>query len=41
VFSFENICLVLGIDSDRLRKELSRWGRLRRDAATLRQVGAR
>ena len=30
VFSFDNICLVLGIDGDRLRSELSRWSRLRR-----------
>lgn len=35
VFSFENICLVLGIDGERLRTELARWARLRRRAAAL------
>jgi hypothetical protein len=30
VFSFESICLMLGIDGERLRSELSRWTRLRR-----------
>ncbi len=38
VFSFENICLVLGIDGDRLRGELARWTRLRRRAMQLREV---
>ena len=33
VFSFENVCLVLGIDGDRLRSELARWSRLRRRAS--------
>jgi hypothetical protein len=34
VFSFENVCAVLGIDGDRLRSELARWARLRRRTAT-------
>ena len=32
VFSFENVCSLLNVDSDRLRTELSRWTRLRRRA---------
>lgn len=28
-FSFENVCLVLGVDSDYLRNELRRWRRRR------------
>ena len=35
VFSFENVCAVLGIDGDRLRSELSRWSRLRRRIAAV------
>lgn len=33
VFSFENICLVLGIDGERLRTELAHWARVRRRVA--------
>ncbi|GIW40085.1 MAG: hypothetical protein KatS3mg076_0662 [Candidatus Binatia bacterium] len=32
LFSFDNVCAVLGIDGDRLRAELARWARLRRRA---------
>lgn len=35
VFSFESICAVLGIDGDRLRSELARWGRLHRRVETI------
>jgi hypothetical protein len=35
VFSFQNVCAVLGIDGERLRSELSRWSRLRRRVASL------
>lgn len=30
VFSFENVCAVLGVDAERLRTELARWARGRR-----------
>ena len=33
VFSFQNVCLVLGVDGDRLRSELGRWARLKRRAS--------
>lgn len=35
VFSFENVCAVLGINGDRLRGELARWARLHRPRASL------
>ena len=34
VFSFENVCAVLGVDSDYLRNELRRWRRKRAQACT-------
>lgn len=33
VFSFENVCAVLNIDSDYLRNEVRRWRRIRNQAA--------
>ena len=33
VFSFENVCAVLNIDSDYLRNELDRWHRAQRRSA--------
>lgn len=35
VFSFDNVCTMLNVDGDRLRKELSRWARLRRRAVEI------
>lgn len=38
VFSFENVCAVLDIDSDYLRNELDRWRRSRRRSTRREEV---